>query len=182
MPPQGAGADTESLRPCNTGLDEKDKKFRDLTSMDFDGVSNSTISTSKQVRFSMWEATSTKCSGTRADQPHPVDSGEDSVQESPPQPQTVCQLSLQAFILGRDIEMLLVKGEISLIEHLQFKFTICPNQTQLHLRNYFKMKKIESPLMGKFKSTLPGWVGLRKTGMGRTEENRYGKEMYSFIF
>lgn len=29
------------------------------------------------------------------------------------------------------------------------------------------MKKIESPLMGKFKSTLPGWVGLRKIGIER---------------
>lgn len=45
----------------------------------FDGVNNSTIPTIKQMRFSMWEATSSKCSGTRPGQPHSGEGREDSV-------------------------------------------------------------------------------------------------------
>lgn len=58
-------------------------------------------------------------------------------------------------ILGRDTEVLLAKGKITLIEHLYLKFTkYLPKLDQITLKkNYFKIKRIEMALIGILKST-----------------------------
>lgn len=139
--------DTEVLGLCNNGLDEKDKKCRDLSHIDiFDD-------------YIFWWCEQQHDTDAHTGEISHVGQYRHRVFGNKTRPPSFWQTELRTAhllarghvslpcahptILGRHIEMLLVKEEIYLIEHLYFRFTkYCPHETKLHPSNFYNEERL----------------------------------------